>query len=76
MADRIQPASIRSMTDPLAAAQVGRDKAIEAVRMILASLEKPIDPRASKDWGFAGDEVRNANELVSLANRMNGHEEG
>ena len=75
MTDRVQPASIRSMTDAAAAAQLGRDKAAEALRSILASLERPVDPRAARDWGFAGDEVRNANELVAIANRLNGHTE-
>lgn len=72
---RIEQVSIRSETDAMKAAQLGRAKALEALRSIVASLEQPIDPKAQRDWGYAGDEARTANELVLIANRLNGHTE-
>lgn len=72
---RLSPVNIGRMTSAKVATDAARMRAVEALMTILSHLEEnPVGEQVH--WGHAGSEASMANELVSIANRLNGHTEG
>lgn len=72
---RLEQVNISRMTDAAEAERVSREKAMEAISSIVNSLQSGSAP-AKLHWGHAGSMAGWANELVSIANRINGSSEG